>query len=372
MKPIGVYIHVPYCRVACPYCDFVKRPVSGDAPDRFTDALCREIRDYDGPAEARSVFFGGGTPSLLSPAALERIFEALHTRFTFVAPDGRSEIGANTSAEISLEANPDDVTPETLRVWRDLGVNRLSLGVQSFDDDALQFLGRCHDTAIARRACGLVAEHFDNWGMDLIFGAKPISSWDATLAECRRFAPPHVSTYGLTYEERTPFWNRRHDAVDDDVSLDLYRRAQDVLHDYVHYEVSNFAKPGYESAHNMIYWRNEDYAGFGPGAVSYLSGVRSRNLPRIAEYLDRPGAKKESLPLTPREEKVETLIQHFRTRRGLSRAAYEARFHTAVESDFGDAIDALIRRGLLARENGAYRPTRQGYELNNEIGLALV
>ncbi len=413
-NPIGIYVHVPYCRVACPYCDFVKRPIDGDAPDAFTGALIREIEFFDGPSTARSIFFGGGTPSLLTEQSFTRIFDALHRRFDLggrassraAAPHSETRLArtlalphpviarsgvcdeAISSAdrsplarspilspvEISIEVNPDDVTPSRARFWRELGVNRLSLGVQAFDDDVLRFLGRCHDTATARRACEIVASEFDNWGIDLIFGAKPPDRWIASVTECLSFAPPHVSTYALTYEERTPFWNQRADAVDDDTALDQYRHAMDALGaaGYAHYEVSNFAKPGFESAHNLIYWRNETYAGFGPGAVGYIGGVRMRNVPRIAAYLDRPGEKEESLRLTDRETKVETLIQHFRTRAGISRAAYRDRFGTDLDAEFGDEIQGLVARGLLADSGHVVAPTRTGYELNNEIGLALV
>jgi oxygen-independent coproporphyrinogen-3 oxidase len=362
-SPVGIYIHVPYCRVACPYCDFVKRPTPGDAPEEFADALCREIAEYAGPTDARSIFFGGGTPSLLSARAFERIFRALKEKFRVAAV-----------SEICIEVNPDDVTRDRARFWRDLGVNRLSLGVQSFDDEVLKFLGRCHDADHARRACDLVGETFGNWGIDLIFGAKPAEAWAASVSECIRFASPHVSTYGLTYEEHTAFWNQRHTAISEDVALAQYRHAMDTLGaaGYLHYEVSNFAKPGYESAHNLIYWRNEEYAAFGPGAVSYLGGIRARNLPNIAAYLARPGAKEESLTLAPREVRVETLIQHFRTRVGIARVAYRARFGSAIEDDFGPAIRALVNSGLLADDGERLSPTRRGYELNNEIGLALV
>ena len=170
-SPFGIYIHVPYCRVACPYCDFVKKPVEGDAPAAFAEAVSAEIRAFEGADDVGSVFFGGGTPSMLGKDALRSIFESIHARFTLCDP------------EISLEANPDDVREDLLWCWRDLGVNRLSLGVQSFDDDVLAYLGRCHDAGCARKACAMVAHRFENWGMDLIFGARPVEAWGPTLSE---------------------------------------------------------------------------------------------------------------------------------------------------------------------------------------------
>ncbi len=360
MDPIGVYIHVPYCRVACPYCDFVKKATRGDAPDAFVGALCREIAAFDGPDVAASVFFGGGTPSLLTPAGFAAIMSVLRQRFRMDNP------------EVSVEVNPDDVSPDRLDAWVEAGVARVNLGVQSFDDRVLKYFGRCHDAADARRACEAVASRFENWGIDLIFGGRPHDAWGETLAECLRFAPPHVSTYGLTFEEGTPFWKRRAEAIDDDIGLELYREGDAALVAYDHYEVSNFALPGFECRHNLIYWRNAEYAGFGPGAYSYLDGVRARNAPDIDGYLRAPGAKSESLRLSDREIKVETLIQHFRTRRGLPRADYVARFGATPEAEFAAPLAALAARGLIEEEGDSLRPTRTGYELNNEIGLAIV
>ena len=360
MTGLGLYVHVPYCRVACPYCDFVKKPIDGDVPEEFGPAICQEIAAAGGGVPAQSIFFGGGTPSLLSPDALAAIMETLRGHFDLQSP------------EVSLEANPDDVTHESCAMWKRVGVNRINLGVQSFDDETLRYLGRCHDSATAREACEIVASEFDNWGLDLIFGARPSSSFERSLDICNDFAPPHVSTYGLTYEERTPFWQRRAEAIAEDDSLTLYRMATDRLSEYAHYEVSNFARAGCESRHNGIYWRNEEYLGFGPGAYSYRAGIRSRNHPAIAGYLDDPGRKSETLELNGREIRVETLIQHFRTRRGLARAYYEERFGNPLGTDFGEDLAGLERRGLLECDTERIWPTPEGYELNNEIGLALV
>ena len=259
-----------------------------------------------------------------------------------------------------------------MAAWRDAGVNRLSLGVQSFDDGALRYLGRRHDARAAQRACERVAADFDNWSMDLIFGAPPTSAWGDTLRRCVDLAPPHVAAYGLTYESTTPFGRRKDEAVSDEVSLALYKEAEVALAGYGHYEISNFALPGREAKHNLVYWRNEGYAGFGPGAYSFVGGVRARNHANVTAYCERPGEKGESLPLGETEVKLETLIQHLRLRTGLGKTAYLQRFGTAVETDFGLQLEALTRRGLLEDTGAAYAPTAEGFYLNNEIGLALV
>lgn len=309
----------------------------------------------------RSVFFGGGTPSLLPPGALARLLDVIRGRFHLIA-----------DAEITLEANPDDVTPDLADGWRDAGVNRVSLGVQHFDDRVLRYLGRRHNADTARRACAIIAARFENWNMDLIFGAPPLEAWEETLAICAAIAPPHVAAYGLTYEPGTPFEQRANDAAGEETWLALYQRVEATLAGYDHYEISNYAKPGFQCAHNLVYWRNEEYLGLGTGAYSFLGGVRARNLPQTARYLTHPGEKAEYLHLSEGEIRVETLIQHFRLRAGLPKAYYQERFGAAVRDDFGPQCDALIRRGLLIEEDAFIRPTTMGFALNNEIGLALV
>jgi len=358
---IGVYIHIPYCRTICPYCDFVKRPTKGAVPTEFIRALHTEIASFDGPRKADSVFFGGGTPSLIAPGDLETVLKAVRSHFA-LTPD----------CELTLEANPDDITEDLVRGWIDLGVNRVSLGVQSFNEDALRYLGRRHDADGARRACEIVGAHFANWNIDLIFGVPPYDAWNATLEETARMNSPHVSAYGLTYEAGTPFGKRSDEAIDEDLYLEQYAATQDLLHHVERYEVSNYAKPGRESVHNLHYWRNEEYAGFGPGAYAFVNGVRARNHVKLEDYLATPGEKIESLVLSDEEVHIETVIQHLRLREGISRAYYFERFGRGIDDDFGEPLRALVERELLHDNSEVVRLTGRGFELNNEIGLALV
>jgi len=358
---IGVYIHIPFCRTLCPYCDFVKRPLdAGQVPREFVQALCNEIASYDGPQNADSVFIGGGTPSLLEPGDLARILQSIQNRF-----------GSNIP-EITIEANPDDITSELVADWKEAGINRVSLGVQSFDDRVLEYLGRRHGADGARRACDAVAERFENWSLDLIFGARPLDAWTATLDECQRLAPPHFSAYGLTFESNTPFGSRANEAIDDETFLKLCDEIKNRLATYRRYEISNYATPGYESQHNLHYWHNDEYAGFGPGAYSYVNGTRARNDSNLDRYLTKPGEKREAFALSEEEQRVETIIQYLRLDTGLPRRDYEARFGAPPEAHFGETIAALIKRGLIIAEGDSLRPTNKGFDLNNEIGLALV
>jgi len=361
--PPGIYLHIPFCRSRCPYCDFVSNAIDGPVPNEFVEALCREITTCRGPARAATVFLGGGTPSLLRPTSLERIFEALRSRFEFA-----------DNVEITIEANPDDISLELVSAWKAIGITRVSLGVQSFDDAVLRYLGRRHDAEAAYGGARLIADRFEHWSMDLIFGAPPVSSWPATLDSAVDLAPPHLSAYGLTYEPGTAFAERAHEAVDEDTALDLYRCTHGRLVEagYDHYEISNFARHGHQCRHNLVYWHNEEYLGFGPGAYSYIDEVRSRTTPRLGDYLATPGLRVEEYRLSGREIRQETVIQHFRLASGLPVAAYRDRFGCDVEDDFGPALATLVARGLLDRSGHAYIPTRKGFELNNEIGLAIV
>ncbi len=388
---LGVYLHMPFCRTRCPYCDFVSEAVPGCPPEAYVDALVREIHTHEGDRQVGSVFLGGGTPSLLSAGQLARIFEALQECFQLDA-----------DAEITLEANPDDLRPELPEQWRALGINRISLGVQSLDDRVLRYLGRRHDADTALRAIEMVGNVFDNWNMDLIFGAAPLEAWAGTLAQTSALRPPHVAAYGLTYELGTPFGAREDEAVEEDAALELYRTAEQLLSRWDHYEISNFAQPGRQCRHNLVYWHNEEYAGFGTGAYSFLNGVRARNPVTTADYLagilgapvtpakagaslpascdmptasaraNSPFGKEESLPLTDIEIRLETVIQHLRLKAGLERAYYERRFGRTLDEDFGVALARLVERGLIEDNQVAIRPTAQGFYLNNEIGLELV
>lgn len=356
----AIYIHIPFCRTKCPYCDFVSRAISGEVPEAYLDALCSEISEFEGPADALSVYIGGGTPSLLSQKQLARLLKGVEQCFQL------------HDAEITIEANSDDVTIELVRSWSELGINRVSLGVQSFNDETLRYLGRRHDAETARRACEMVGSVFENWNVDLIFGALPVEAWKTTLDQCFLLRPPHVAAYGLTYEEGTPFEFRGEEAVNEDQWLTLYQQAEEMLSAYDHYEISNYALPGHASRHNLVYWHNEEYAGFGAAAYGFLNGVRSRNHEDLAIYLAHPGEKMEALTLSQSEIRTETLIQHFRLRQGLDKRVYKKRFGRTVAEDYKEVLKGLITRGLLEEDGDWIRPAPLGFYLNNEIGLALV
>ena len=334
--PLGAYIHIPFCRSRCPYCDFVSNAIPGAVPGEFLDALCDEILHFNSPTELTSIFIGGGTPSLLTSGQMKKLLDTFTKTFVL---DG---------VEITVEANPDDITVAKAKSWRDMGVNRVSLGAQSFNNAALRYLGRRHRAAKARHAAEIIANYFDNWNMDLIFGAPPAKAWEMTLKTALEYKPPHIATYSLVHEPATAFGTGP-PFFDDDAMLGFYEQAANALTQYDHYEISNFAQPGRQCRHNLLYWRNEEYVGFGPGAYSYLSGKRMRNTRELEKYLKTPGRKERMERLGKREQQVETLIQHFRLRTGILEQYYEQRFGEPVDAAFAEALDALLRRGLLHR-----------------------
>jgi len=271
MDDLAIYVHWPFCRSKCPYCDFNSHVAETIDDAAWRDAYLRElnyVKSLTGPRQVTSVFFGGGTPSLMEPATTAAVL---------------GEIGSiwavSNDAEITLEANPTSVETARLQDFRQAGINRLSLGVQSLDDAALKFLGRQHSVSETRAAIDVAASIFDRWSMDLIY-ARPGQSpeaWARELSDALAYDPGHVSAYQLTIEKGTPFFTAHRGGgfvlPDDDAGADLYAVTNEGLADHglAQYEISNYARPGQESRHNLAYWRYRDYAGIGPGAHGRLT-----------------------------------------------------------------------------------------------------
>lgn len=358
--PIGVYIHIPYCRSICGYCDFVHDPCPGSVPHDFVDSLVHEISTLGREVPADTLFFGGGTPSLLSERDLQLILKALFNKYRF------------SNLEFTLEANPDDVTAEKIACWKSCGVNRISLGVQSFSDRTLSFLGRRHDRKSACKALSLIADSFENWNMDLIYGAPLLSDWKKTLTTALSYQPPHIAAYALGLVSGTVLGDSSYKGYADLTLLRLYRRCEEILREYEHYEISNFARKGRESRHNLKYWRNEEHDSFGPGAYALREGHRQRNSPFVDSYVVDPLTKLENQPLSLLEVKVETLIQHMRLKEGISEDYYHNRFQEDLSLLFGDVLSELMEERYVCYREGVYKPTRKGFYLNDSMALRIV
>jgi oxygen-independent coproporphyrinogen-3 oxidase len=296
-QEVGVYIHVPFCRKRCPYCAFVLVESDGSLHDRFVEKICRELRAAQ--PRARTIYFGGGTPSMLGAEPIRRIIEAV----------------GGLPEEITVECNPEGLRLEGLR---EAGVTRVTLGIQALDDALLRFLGREHDAQGARRAYRDASRVFHNICVDLIFGVpgQTLEGWRRTLDEVRSWGPAHVSLYGLTYEKGTPFEKIR-DRLPEERERAMYEAAMDSLSEYHHYEISNWARPGFESRHNRAYWEGRPYLGFGPGAHSYAPPERWWNVANVREYLEREDVVAGRETLTAEQIRIERLLVGLRQDAGV-------------------------------------------------------
>lgn len=356
----GLYLHIPFCSAICPYCDFAVLTGGREARARFAAtliaeaALWREEAPAFGPFD--TVYFGGGTPSALAPDDLGRVLEAV-----------RADLGVAGGAWTFLEANPEDVTPESLAAWRGLGVRTLSLGVQSFAPQALAFLGRRHGPEQARRSVRLArAAGFDTVSLDLIYGlpGETAADWRRNLEEAVALAPDHLSCYQLTIHEGTPFGFRKERGrlaeLPEPDQAERFLFTHTFLRDagYPGYEVSNFARsPAHRSRHNQKYWYHVPYLGLGPSAHSYLGNRRWWNERKLKPYQakvdagERPVADGEEL--TREDMALEALMLGLRTADGLDLGRFRERYGVDLEARNPGLIDRLADEGLLAIAAGA-------------------
>ena len=357
-----IYIHVPFCKSFCTYCDFYSEIPGEGMYDAYTKQLCQEIHDRAAEMDnsLKTLYFGGGTPSVLPLSHLTRILLALE------------ECGhGGPYTEFTMECNPEDLVEKGLpylESLRSLGVNRMSMGVQSLDDDLLRWMNRRHTAEGAREAFRLVRQAgFENVSIDLIFGLSNLSDavWEATIDEVIAMDPEHISCYQLTIEGDNVLAQRLENGEYEEAPDELCRHQYDILCSkmaaagYVHYEISNFAKPGYEAVHNGGYWSRRPYVGLGPSAHSFSGRGRSWNSSEITGYTHT----KESLSVE--DEKVETLMLALRTSRGVNAEFLEA---NCLKAD----IERLCAEGALAKEGRRYRIPEDHFFVSDEIIRELI
>jgi len=383
----SLYLHIPFCKHRCAYCDFNTYAGQDDSIPAYVRALCNEIKSVgaDQPGlELGTIFFGGGTPSLLSAAHYQAIFAAIFTSFEVLA-----------GAEISLEANPGTISQDYLKDLFSLGINRISYGVQSANPEELHMLERIHvysdvvDAVKWSRQAG-----FDNLNLDLIYGLpeQTLERWQKTVRLVMGFRPEHISAYALTLEHGTPFgrWAARGllPIPDPDMAAEQYEWTSLFLKQqgYEHYEISNWSLPGRQCRHNLQYWRNLDYLGLGAGAHGYAGGYRYSNVLRIKTYIDRCASSESStlpFPLTAatvnqhknsrRDDMQETMMTGLRlTDEGISLAGFFARFGMDAGQVFGKEIEEVTRLGLLETVGDTLRLTERGRLLGNQVFMQFV
>lgn len=366
----ALYIHVPFCRRKCDYCSFVSFSGRETEIGSYTDALCGELRERLEGQRLTTIFFGGGTPSLLTLSNMTSILETI-SRHADISPD----------AEISLEANPGTIDTRYLSGLRYLGVNRLSLGVQSFNDRELALLGRIHSVGQALQAIDDAREAgFDNLNIDLMYGLPGQNStdWRRNLEKAIDIKPEHISLYALTLEPDCPMAlsieQGKSPDPDGDLAADMYELTEDILAEagYRHYEISNWARPGLECRHNLVYWHNQPYLGAGVAAHSLLDGHRLAHTPSLDEYVSAwtagqvlPPAMDETI--TPELRLAESVILGLRLDEGVDIAAIDNEFETSLLELYRQPVEDMTEAGLLEQSNGRLKLTQRGRLLSNEV-----
>ena len=377
MKTLGVYIHIPYCLSKCPYCDFYS-VTDSRSQDRYLNALLLHMEDYSAHAtgyDVDTVFIGGGTPSLLSPAKISKLLNGVTDNFSL-----------RHDAEITIEMNPATLKRSALRSLRSAGVNRLSIGLQSVNDNELRALGRAH-TFSQFEECFSDARRsgFDNVNIDLMYGipGQTHTSLAHSLDTVIGLDPEHISLYGLKIEENTPFFERKNelDLPDEDTEADMYMRSIERLtkNGYNQYEISNFSKPGRACLHNLKYWNCEEYLGFGASAHSFFRNHRFAAVRDIATYVEAMEYPShdvrlisEDYEIRPQERLGEYVMLRLRLKEGVDTDAFAERFGLSFERMFGKYLKVYVAGGFMEKNGRFYRFTPRGMYVSNYILSAML
>ena len=380
MQKLGIYIHIPFCLRKCPYCDFYSTASHDkETRERFLSALCKEISFYGGrygkDREVDTVFFGGGTPSILEAGEVCRIMSELRRNF-HIAED----------AEISMECNPATASYEKLAAYRTAGVNRLSIGAQSFDDDVLKTLGRLHDVKATRKTVAAARRAgFENISLDLMFGIPGQSheTWQETVKQAIDLRPQHISLYSLEFMEGTPFWKMRESGTMAETEAEedrrMYEEALAIMAGagYHQYEISNVAQPGRDCRHNLKYWNLDDYLGFGASAHSFIENIRRSNTDKLEVYCeametgDFSGAVDFSTENTFMDNVAEYMFTGLRKNEGIDLEAFLKKFGRSLWEIYGPECRAdfeeYVKGGFAEETERRVRLTLEGMNISNRI-----
>lgn len=366
MKELSIYIHIPFCAAKCAYCDFLSFPgIETAAREKYAETLIEEIKAAAGEFSehtVKTVFFGGGTPTLLPTKVISKIINTVASNYRL-----------DKNAEISVEANPETVDYPSLSSLRELGVNRLSIGVQSFDNRLLERVGRIHNAERAVIACyDARRAGFENINLDIMFGlpGQTLSQFEKTLDIAIREAPVHISCYSLIVEENSRLGAEKDlNLPDEEAEREMYGLAKQKLkaNGYEHYEISNFAKPGCRCRHNVTYWTGGEYAGFGVGAHSLVDGRRFHNTYGLKKYMENPGEKEDLEILSERDKISEFIFLGLRMLEGINCKVFSQKFDKTIFELFPSELDGLIGQELLVREGDVIRLSERGIDVSNYI-----
>ncbi|MCR5153964.1 MAG: radical SAM family heme chaperone HemW [Lachnospiraceae bacterium] len=379
-RPLGIYVHIPFCVKKCGYCDFLSAPGTPEEEERYITALCKEIRDmgqYTSDYLVKTIYFGGGTPSVLETPLTEKVMETIRQTFTL-----------DENAEITIEVNPGTITREKLYKYKEFGFNRLSMGIQSADDAELKKIGRIHTFKETVDGFNIAREvGFNNISVDVISAlpGQTESSYANTLNEIVKLGPDHISSYSLILEEGTPFYEKyaengpfKDEIPGEETDRKMYAYTKEFLKSkgYERYEISNYAKPGFESRHNSSYWTGTEYLGFGLGASSLFTNARYHNVENMEEYITKALAGEDTRAdierLVEAEQMEEYMILGLRMMKGISKEAFKARFGKPIEVVYGDKLAKLKRDGLITNEGDTVALTDLGIDVSNRVFVEFV
>ena len=372
---LGLYLHIPYCLHKCGYCDFNSHPENQEESIRYVDALLKELRAYSSKKYTVStVFIGGGTPTILLPSQLKQILDTVQQNFNLTS-----------DCEITIEANPATLKLQTLQEIRTAGYNRISIGVQSFDEKELKLLERVHtEGEIHSTIQQARSAQFENLSIDLMFALphQTTEKWCSHLNQAIAKNPDHLSTYNLTIEPTTSFFKLHKKGKlclpHEDIQLEMYKTTIQTLEDagYQQYEISNFSKPGMESRHNINYWNNGEYLGMGAGASSYLNGERFKNTNLPSNYIREIGAKENAIEtrerLEPMQAMGETLMLGLRLLKGISIDVFENRFQVSFQKVYGKILEPLLNQELITFNQNRIALSKKGLFLADSVILKFI
>ncbi len=368
----SAYLHIPFCSHKCDFCDFAAFAGLDHLEDAYADVVVKEIAErlsHSKTHQLSSVFYGGGTPGLMAPSNLRKIHEAL-----------RQHTNLDTDCETSLETTPHAITAEKLKSWSQLGINRLSIGIESLDDDELTAMGRDHTRSQAFDGIQKALDSsITNVSIDLMYGlpTQTKESWTRTLSDVIALSKhpsiKHVSAYGLHLASNSPLYSRfprgSPQFPNDDQFCDMFDQLVETLtnNGFTHYEVSNFAKPGFESRHNLGYWQNHEYLGFGVSAHRYIDGVRSSNWRSLKKYMNDPRGSETSELIDEQTRIKEAIMLGLRMRKGINLADFKRDYGIDLELEFSAQVAKLTAGGLLTKTGGHLAISHQAVVLSNDV-----
>ncbi len=368
MKEVALYIHIPFCKQKCFYCDFPSYARKDDLMSDYIEALLIELKEKIKSYRVRSLFIGGGTPSYLNEENLSKLMKVI------------KNINFSEDAEKTIECNPGTVSEEKFNIMKDGGINRLSFGLQTTKNNLLKGIGRIHTFEAFKDNYNLARSvGFNNINIDMMFGLpnQSVKDWTDSLEEVAKLNPEHISAYSLIIEEGTPFYKLYNEdklkLPSEEEEREMYKKCKNILieNGYHQYEISNYAKEGKECLHNEVYWMCDEYIGVGASSSSYIDGKRIKNIDDLREYIKRIGSGEsivdEEIINTKNDDIEEFMFMGLRMNCGIEEEEFKRRFHTDIDNVYKDVIEGNINKGLLERKRGRIYLTDKGIELSNMV-----